>query len=52
MNIVPNRAEVYNIANDPKEANNRRAFIAPKQLNSILKTTRNYPICKKYLPQK
>lgn len=52
MNIVPNREEVYNIAKDPKEANNRRGIISPNQLNSILKATRNYPICKKYLPQK
>lgn len=50
MNIVPNRAELYNIKKDPKESKNILQNYPSKKLKSYLSCMEQYEICKKYLP--
>ena len=50
MNIVPNRAELYAIRKDKKEAKNILSNYSKKKLNGFLKCLEPYEICKKYLP--
>lgn len=50
MNIVPNRAELYAIRKDKKEAKNILSNYSKKKLNGFLKCLEPYGICKKYLP--
>lgn len=50
MNIVPNRAELYDIKKDKKEAKNLINYISKVRLNKLLSYFQEYEICKKYLP--
>ena len=50
MNIVPNRAELYDIKKDRKEAKNLINAISKIRLNKLLSYFKEYEICKKYLP--
>jgi glucan phosphoethanolaminetransferase (alkaline phosphatase superfamily) len=51
MNIVPNRAEVYHVGRDPKEANDLAPFIQRKRLASMFRYMKQFPITEKYLPK-
>lgn len=49
-NIVPNKEEVYDIKKDKHELKNLIKVLSKKQLYSLLKAFKKYPICLKYVP--
>jgi hypothetical protein len=49
-NIVPNKEEVYDIKKDKHELKNLIKVLSKKQLYSLLKSFKKYPICLKYVP--
>ena len=51
MNIVPNRAELYDIKKDKKEAKNLINAISKIRLEKLISNFNEYEVCKKYLPQ-
>lgn len=50
MNIMPNRQELYDVQNDPKEERNLLSEGKVQSLEGILKILSLYPNCTKYLP--
>lgn len=50
MNIVPNRAELYDIKKDKKEAKNLINNISKVRLDKLISYFKKFEICKKYLP--
>jgi glucan phosphoethanolaminetransferase (alkaline phosphatase superfamily) len=50
MNIVPNRAELYDIKKDKKETKNLINVISKIRLEKLISYFNEYEVCNKYLP--
>lgn len=49
INMVPNREELYNLKQDPKEKNNLIKKVKRSEVNQLLKGIRKHRICRKFL---